>query len=61
MTFDLVEPRPRMIARALSGTTLPVLTLLFAILVCLMVIGLALYLWWTGQASPGDVEYVLTA
>ncbi|HSE74553.1 MAG TPA: ABC transporter ATP-binding protein, partial [Dongiaceae bacterium] len=25
------------------------------------VIGLALYLWWTGQASPGDVAYVMTA
>jgi NitT/TauT family transport system permease protein len=33
MTFDLLEPRSRMIARALSGTTLPVLTLLLAILV----------------------------
>ena len=25
------------------------------------VIGFALYLWWTGQASPGDVAYVMTA
>ena len=25
------------------------------------VIGLALYLWWTGQASAGDVAYVMTA
>jgi NitT/TauT family transport system permease protein len=33
MTFDLVEPRPRAISRALGGTTLPVLTLLLAIIV----------------------------
>ena len=25
------------------------------------VIGLALHLWWTGQASAGDVAYVMTA
>jgi ATP-binding cassette subfamily B protein len=25
------------------------------------VIGLSLWLWWNGQASPGDVAYVLTA
>jgi ATP-binding cassette subfamily B protein len=25
------------------------------------IIGMALWLWWTGQASPGDLVYVLTA
>ncbi len=25
------------------------------------IIGMAIYLWWTGQATPGEVAYVLTA
>src|SRR5262245_51167655 len=33
MTFDIVEPRPRMISRAFEGSALPVLTLIFAIVV----------------------------
>jgi NitT/TauT family transport system permease protein len=33
MTFDFVEPRPRMISRAFEGTALPVLTLVLAIVV----------------------------
>ena len=35
--------------------------ILALILLRTAVIGLALYLWWTGQASAGDVAYVMTA
>jgi ATP-binding cassette, subfamily B, bacterial len=35
--------------------------ILSLILLRTAVIALALYLWWTGQASPGDVAYVMTA
>jgi NitT/TauT family transport system permease protein len=33
MTFDLVEPRPRLFSKALGGSSLPVLTLVLAIVV----------------------------
>jgi len=35
--------------------------ILALILLRTAVVGLALYLWWTGQASAGDVAYVMTA
>jgi ATP-binding cassette subfamily B protein len=43
------------------GTTNGTLQLVALLLLRLAVIGVALWLWWQGQATPGDVTYVLTS
>lgn len=42
------------------GTTNGTLQLVALLLLRLVVVGLALWLWWRGVATPGDVTYVLT-
>ncbi|HVJ33370.1 MAG TPA: ABC transporter ATP-binding protein [Terriglobia bacterium] len=42
------------------GTTNGTLQLVALLLLRLVVVGLALWLWWRGAATPGDVTYVLT-
>jgi ATP-binding cassette subfamily B protein len=43
------------------GTTNGTLQLVALLLLRLAVIGVALWLWWNGEATPGDVTYVLTS
>ena len=45
----------------IRGTTNGSTQLLALLVLRTAVIGLALWLWWHGQATPGDVAYVLTA
>jgi ATP-binding cassette subfamily B protein len=43
------------------GTTNGTLQLVSLLLLRLAVVGVALWLWWQGAATPGDVTYVLTS
>ncbi len=45
----------------MRGTTNGTIQSLMLLTLRAAIIGMAIYLWWTGQATPGEVAYVLTA